>query len=233
MKPTPPISPPPARRGLCIQQTYESLRDDIMAQRIGAGVKLTAEQLATRFHVSRTPVNHALERLYQEGYVTRIPARGYFVAEVEFSEARDLYDVRIALEVYALEAAFERGFPRQAVERLTAVNKEYRRSLKDQKAVHRVKIDKELHLALAALSGNPMLVNMLREVHDKLYFHRLASGYWIWHASGARATRSVSEHAALIEAVLANDKKAALKHLRTHLANAVRNYEKFRAATTQ
>jgi len=222
---------PEPTRGLYIQRTYESIRDDILTQRIRPGVKLTAEQLATRLQVSRTPVNHALERLAQEGYVTRIPSRGYFVAEVEFSEARDLYDVRFALEVYALEAAFDRGFPREAVEHLAASNDDYQRSLTEEKVINRVKIDKDFHLALAALSGNPLMVNMLRDVHDKLYFRRLTSGYWIWHASGARATTSVSEHQALINALLANDKKLAIEHLRTHLNNAIRNYEEFRAAT--
>ena len=41
---------------------------------------------------SCTPVRESLERLYQEGYVSRIANRGHYVAEINSADVRDLYE---------------------------------------------------------------------------------------------------------------------------------------------
>ena len=87
---------------------YGSIKQMILTNQFRPGYKLTHQHIADLLNVSRTPVRQALERLYQESYVIRIPARGFFVAEIDSHEARDLYDVRMALETFALRLAMSR-----------------------------------------------------------------------------------------------------------------------------
>ena len=45
------------------------------------GSHLPAQRLADRLRVSRSPINEALQLLYEKGFVQREPNRGYFVAK--------------------------------------------------------------------------------------------------------------------------------------------------------
>src|SRR3970282_2141339 len=98
----------------------------ILANQFRPGHKLTHQHLADLLTVSRTPVRQALERLYQEGYVIRIPDRGFFVAEMDSHGARDLYDMRIALETSALRLAMSReGISEKQLKHLFELQKTY------------------------------------------------------------------------------------------------------------
>jgi DNA-binding GntR family transcriptional regulator len=55
--------------------------------------------------VSRTPVREALTRLVQEGYVSFLPNRGFTCKEIRIQEAEELYDLREAMEAFAVERA--------------------------------------------------------------------------------------------------------------------------------
>lgn len=53
----------------------------IQEDRLPAGAHLTAQKLADRLRLSRSPVNDALDILEQRGIVSRKPNRGYFLAQ--------------------------------------------------------------------------------------------------------------------------------------------------------
>src|SRR5665213_1979905 len=74
--------------------TYSQIKRMILSGQVGPGNKLVHEDLAQKLSVSRTPVREALERLYQEGFVTRLPRRGFYVAGITRGEAQDIYHTR-------------------------------------------------------------------------------------------------------------------------------------------
>ena len=120
---------PPAEEVLdvLVQSTYQAIKDAILGNRLRPGYKLIHQALAENLGVSRTPVRESLERLYQEGYVTRIANRGYFVAEIDVQEVRDLYQTREALEVFSLQLIFQAGAQSQALSQLEAINARYKK----------------------------------------------------------------------------------------------------------
>ena len=61
--------------------------------------------------MSRTPVREGLSRLWQEGYLDRVPGRGYFVARVTVQSINDIFDVRRLLEGAAAARAAELATP--------------------------------------------------------------------------------------------------------------------------
>ena len=214
-------------RGELIDHVHARIRDEILRQRLRPGGKLAAEHLATMLQVSRTPVRQALERLTKEGFVTRVPARGYFVAEIAVDEVRDLYDVRAALELHACRSTFARGITPEGLEAITAADDAYQRLLRDREVVARAEADQQFHMVLAGLAGNAVLVKLLGENFERLNFRRRYDGYWFWAAQGARSTEAASEHQALIQAIAAGDESQALTRLQQHLARAWSNYESF------
>ena len=78
--------------------TTRTLRDAILRMHFKPRQKLTERELCEQTGVSRTCVREAVRSLEAEGLVERIPNRGIFVASVSVDEARQIYEVRAALE---------------------------------------------------------------------------------------------------------------------------------------
>ena len=78
--------------------TTEKLREAIMAQRFKPGQHLVERDLCEQTGVSRSSVREALRHLEAEGLVERRGNRGLFVASITPDEARQIYEVRAALE---------------------------------------------------------------------------------------------------------------------------------------
>jgi DNA-binding GntR family transcriptional regulator len=84
---------------------YKALRQDITEWRLAPGTALGEIELARRLGMSRTPVREALKRLAREGLVRNDAGRTAIVAPLSMDEAIRLFQVREALELYALRLA--------------------------------------------------------------------------------------------------------------------------------
>ena len=88
---------PPPRETRAGRSTRR-LREAILTLRLSPGARLVERDLVTRLGVSRTAVRTALQSLEAEGLVVR-GRRGVFsVATLSPDEARQIYEVRSALE---------------------------------------------------------------------------------------------------------------------------------------
>lgn len=98
----------PARRPEAVeqpplgQQVYLALRARLIDGRLRPGEKLSDLRLGTELQVSRTPVREALYRLAQEGVVQVNRRRGFAVARMTRRDVRELYEIRLGLEVLAV-----------------------------------------------------------------------------------------------------------------------------------
>lgn len=87
------------------EQTYDYIKEKILAGGFGPGERLTEEHLAAKLGVSRTPVREALHRLEQEGLIKPLEKRGFCVADDSKEEMEELFEIRSVLEGYALRCA--------------------------------------------------------------------------------------------------------------------------------
>jgi DNA-binding GntR family transcriptional regulator len=81
---------------------YNNLKSDVLAGRFTPGERLTEEHLANGLGVSRTPVREALHKLASEGLIQPLESRGFCVAPDSREDIEDLFDIRAALEGYAI-----------------------------------------------------------------------------------------------------------------------------------
>lgn len=197
-------------------ETYRRLKRMILAGQLGPGRKLVHEELAEALNVSRTPVREALERLYQEGFVTRLPRRGFYVTGITRDEALALYGAREALEVFALETTLDRGpMERGAISMLSAYAKRYEEFTTGQVLTERLLTDVLFHLKLAALSGNRYVVRLLAQTFERIALKRRHEGY-----RPDRPKKAGVEHAKFLGALSRHDKRAAVQTLRKHIHSA-------------
>jgi DNA-binding GntR family transcriptional regulator len=205
-----------------VQDVYEKIKDAILANRLRPGTKLTHISLAESLGVSRTPVRESLERLYQEGYVTRIVNRGFFVAEIDVHELRDLYQTREALEVYALRRVIEGGISAAAADRLKELNARYHELCLESLSRERLLVDRDFHVLLAEQSGNRHLTDSLSAIFERLILKRRVEGF-----HDLRGLTPYEDHARILDAVIARDGKTAEETMHQHIEGACNRFLRY------
>jgi DNA-binding GntR family transcriptional regulator len=85
--------------------TYRSIKQSLLDGTLKEQSRLTEESLASQLGISKSPVREALNRLEAEGLIRIESRRGAHVRRFSAKEVRDLYDLRVALEVHSIEAA--------------------------------------------------------------------------------------------------------------------------------
>src|SRR5436190_20506982 len=94
-------TPPPVRAYLK-DEAYTQLKQRLLSSHYPPGSFLSERQLARDLGMSKTPVKAALERLEAEGYVAVSPQQGIVVRELSIREIADQYEIRAALESFAV-----------------------------------------------------------------------------------------------------------------------------------
>lgn len=81
------------------KQVFDFLREQIVAMEIFPGQKISENQLAEQFGVSRTPIREAIAKLVNLGFVEVRPQRGTFVSKLSITKILEARFIREALEV--------------------------------------------------------------------------------------------------------------------------------------
>jgi DNA-binding GntR family transcriptional regulator len=81
------------------------LEEEIIFGRLPPSARLTEEDVAARYNVSRSPVREALRLLERDGLVLRAARRGIWVAPLSVRDLDEIYICRVELEGIAAEQA--------------------------------------------------------------------------------------------------------------------------------
>jgi len=92
------------------------LREAIVTGVFSPGERLPQDQLAALLMVSRMPIRAALRQLDSEGLVINIPHRGAKVRELSPVELRELYELRVVVECFALRRSVVAADPADLLE---------------------------------------------------------------------------------------------------------------------
>jgi DNA-binding GntR family transcriptional regulator len=190
---------------------YRQLKDLILSFVFYPGARVTENELADRFHVSRTPVREALQRLAAEGYVTILPKQGCFVRDIDIDEINHYYDVRIGLEMLALEFACQTMSDSQ-LKKLAAAWHPKQVPGKPPTVAAMVARDESFHLALAAGTGNAVLAAYLKDVNDHIHIVRRLD-----FTDPTRIEQTYREHHEVVQRLLARDVDGAKLLLQRHI----------------
>lgn len=199
-------------------RVYNQIKHLILCNEIMPGQKLYHQQLSERLGVSRTPVREALTRLVQEGYVSFLPKRGFTCKEIRLQEAEELYELREALEAFAVEKAIE-ILDDEAVEQLRAKMNSYGRDVNNRFTRERLVFDQDVHLAIAELGGNETLQNMLRHIFERIVLKRRTDSIY----DPSRGTTAHQEHLRLLAAMEQRDTTRAVAIVRSHIQAGKQN----------
>jgi DNA-binding GntR family transcriptional regulator len=173
--------------------------------------RLTEDTLCREFGVSRSPVREALRVLATNGFVRRTANRGYAVRQVKVNEVEEMYEVRLALELYVVESLATRGAPADELAAMAkawnAVRRRPKRAVEELAA-----LDARFHERLASLFGNATLMRQLETINERLHLFRT-----IDFAKTDRVAGTCAQHLAIIDRIAARDVVGACDALRQNI----------------
>lgn len=192
---------------------YRQLREAILRGDLPMGARVNELELARAWQVSRTPIRDALRRLEAEGLVQALPGRGVMVPVLSLADLDELYELREVLESRAARRAAQRATP-EFHARLNALIRAFGAALKREDHDAMLSLDLEIHAAVAEMSGNGRLDQVLRTVRGQIHAVRLRT----FRVRG-RAAKSLKEMARLVAAMRVRDGRRAEDAMREHIAS--------------
>lgn len=196
---------------------FTLLRQDILTGRLLPGERLRAETLRQRYEVGGSPVREALMRLETEGFVVLEQNKGFRVAEVSEEHLLDLTRTRIEIEGLALKWSISKGGVEwesgivASMHRLASVPKHLDGEGQERNADW-LRYHREFHAALVAACDSPVLLGLRNRLFDQAERYVALS-----ISAGGEVRDDVSEHQAIMEAVLAREAELALVLNRRHI----------------
>lgn len=211
-------SPYTSRLGPRSQQAYLALKERLLTGEFPLTQRLAEEALAADLGVSRTPVHEALTRLHAERLVERHPQGGFFPCAPDLTEVRELYEVRRALELEAVNRPTHSGEPHDR-EELLALRDDWQvlePPADDGSDPEFVLLDEEFHIRLAHAAGNHALAELITQVNERIRPVRTHD-----FLTSERITLTIQQHLGVVGALLADDVKLASRLLLSHIGESM------------
>ncbi len=198
------------------ERLYQELKHDIVTCVLTPGKSMSEGDLGKRYQTSRTPVREACRDLSNEGLITIIPFRGYFVSALTVTEFNNLQEVQLVVDPSAAALAADRANAVQIANLQKWAKYKYKSNQKDS-YYEFLEQNRSLHVGIADATGNNHLVDIVSDVHTRLmrYFYLGLSS----HSFGAEI---VKEHSAIVEAVRKRLPAEARRVTHDHIVNTMR-----------
>ena len=201
-------------------QAYHAIRSAILRRDIAQGEKLNVRQLSERLSLSGTPVKEALLALSQEGLVTSLPRRGYFVPALSHTEQRELYLLRSVIEGLGARLAAQQ-LSAELAARLTDLLAQFASACELEDSELYGNLDFELHQVIWEASRSPRLIKLAETLSGQIRLLMSRS-----NTLQGRLPSSLTEHRRIVAALLAGDDAGAETEMRAHLEQAAQLMDK-------
>jgi DNA-binding GntR family transcriptional regulator len=194
-------------------QAYAKLKTAIYDFHLLPGDRFSEGDIADRLQMSRTPVREALFRLQREGYVEVMFRSGWQVKPFDFQQFEQLYDVRITLEVAAVNKLCTMvDVPLlEDLKRAWLVRPEDR--LSDGPSVSA--LDERFHEQLVEATGNREMARIHHDITERIRIIRRLD-----FTKGLRIEATYGEHAKILRAIIERHTAEAVLMLTSHIESS-------------
>jgi DNA-binding GntR family transcriptional regulator len=206
-----------------LQQT--NLRDQALALLklrlvsgdLAPGQIYSAASLAAELGVSNSPVREAMLTLVNQGLMETVRNRGFRVIPLSDKERRNVYDLRILLEIPSMARLASMN------EKVAARKEEFSKlaahmveSAKSGDIVGYLDADRSFHIGLLDILENDQLTMIVGNLRDQTRQYGLKA-----LSERGSLVKSAEEHQPILDALIAGDKKLTAKLMTDHLSHLV------------
>jgi DNA-binding GntR family transcriptional regulator len=203
---------------------YRHIQSRIVSGDLEPGGSLSEVSLAKEIGISRTPVREAIGQLIAEGFLRQIRGRGTVVAQPTRADLVEFYELREALEVYAVAKVAGQPLAPEDSQRLdelcetfSAMEKELESSgelrLSPEAMDRFLTLDIQFHTLLLRAAGNHHILKVVRNTRVMIRtFRAQLPGHDL------RQLRRITEsHRRILDAIRKGDAAAAAAECGEHI----------------
>jgi DNA-binding GntR family transcriptional regulator len=223
-------SPPTPRGDRSVRErAYLLIQQKIANGQMRPGSPVSEVALAQELGSSRTPVREALGQMVAEGLLEQTPNRGTVVVQLRRQDIIDLYELREALEVYAIGKVARQTNSLQDLQRLESfadeillIKNELAKtpdSTLDEKQMRRfIACDLGFHTLVLRMAAN---ARILKTVNETRLLMRIFSIHRRGH-NAALLTKIHKQHRQMFEAIAEGNAARASELMSSHIQESQR-----------
>lgn len=193
-------------------KAYEMIKKLLMNGKLSPGKFISEGELCEQLEMSRTPIRSALQRLEHDGFVRIHPKQGIYIRDISVKQVNEVYEIRIALETFALRKLSHSIEKWQLEELYDILNQQYE-YIKNEDSHSALEYDMMFHLKIMEFNKNEQMFEMFKSIRDKLEFF----GKEVLKKKLDRLKQTYDEHVLVVEALEKNNTEEAVRHMEEHL----------------
>jgi DNA-binding GntR family transcriptional regulator len=191
----------------------ESLEAEIVSGQLYAGCRIDEQELMERFEVSRTPAREAIQQLATAGLVTVVPRHGAVVATLSLTDYIAMLEILTELEGLAARLSARRMPATQRQVLKQAIQACEEAAARDDSPAYE-RANRWFHETIYDGSLNDVLARQLRLMRLRMR-HPQRSLF----DRPNRVRNSLTEHQAILSAILSGDEDAADRAMTGHISS--------------
>ncbi|HIC67808.1 MAG: GntR family transcriptional regulator [Paracoccus sp. (in: a-proteobacteria)] len=199
-------------RDLARDSVYQELRSEILMCRLRPGQMLQERDLVARLGISKSPIRDALLKLEQRGLIEVLPRKGYRVRQIDISDVRDMYGLRLILERECISLMMDTA-SKDVLERLD----DFAEAPSSPDLPTWIDYNRAFHTYIAAHCGNARLAMIAQEIIEQ--FDRLTY-VSVTSSDDLSLDKFEREHREIIGAIRAGDKRQAIALAGRHVQSS-------------
>lgn len=190
-------------------EIYDYLEKNILAGNIPPNTVLSEIELSRIFDTSRSVIRESIIKLAEAGLVVKESYKSARVRNLTEKDVRELFDVRLALELLAIEKIED--FTYSDYTFLKQFIPDY-----ETDSFSYISLDREFHEKLISMARNDTLLSLYLRIKSQV---QLVMSYMLKKYPG-RKLRVNKEHLSIIDALLKGEKNSAIELMRHHIESA-------------
>ena len=201
--------------GTTAQHALEGLRRAIIAGELRPGERVGQEDVAERLGVSIAPVREALRILEQEGQVTYLPRRGYFVTRLRIEDLEEIYELRELLEGRAARRTLP-TLDDDALHRIELAATDCVNAAATGDVAAELEANRRFHLAMLDAPDQAHTMRVIRTLWDSTEAYRA-----MYYNSAEERRASIEAHDRILAAIRNRDAERLVAELDAHRQRAI------------
>jgi len=193
------------------KMAYEAIRKSILSGQWKIGELYNEKAIAADLEISRTPVREALLELASQDLIIFLPRRGLMVNRFTRRDVDEIFEVRKAIELAAVEKITVASPPFDLFEIEEALLSQ-RKAAKQKDYLAFMEADRLFHTSFSELTSNRRLIAILDNIRDMIHVMGAKA-----LALEGRALKVIEEHQTIFEAVKKGDIEEARRAMAYHL----------------
>jgi len=193
--------------------TEALIRRSLLSGAMKPGEVYSANSLAARLGISNSPAREAMMALVGKNLLELVRNRGFRVVELSREDRREVYELRMLIEVEAVRRVAEAGVTPDQAAHLRGLARQGLAAARSQDTLDYLEMDQRFHVELVDLLGNSRWTAIVENLRDQ---SRINGAYFNLKDSGHQE-ESAQEHSAIAEAVIAGDAGRAADLMTRHL----------------